>query len=422
MTQARLCPLVLLGALLASPVVMAAPSGASALVPPPVVPPPIPTSAGTGPVSAPTPSPAAKSVAPAKSPAPAVAPPPAKSAASPAAAPAAPALTKVPAPVVAPPKPSPFIPLGQQTGPAGAARVAEARDHFNRGLQHFKDGGLEAALAEFLRAYELAPSYRLHFNVAQVHYELRNYVEAKRSFQRYLAEADAELPSDRRALVEAELQKLDRLVAQFSVRTSVPGVQIAVDGVPAGLVAQGNLVLVNTNPGVRRVSAAKLGFLPASMVVTVTPGERRRLVFELAPVALASAPLAPGTNAAVSGLGSNGVMAGAGDADLTASAPSQPRMKLWVAVASTATLAAATGVFALVTRNAHADFDRQLARVPNDRQTVDDARSRMSRYAIVADVLAGATALAAGVSIYFAFTESADSERRIATAGWQGRF
>jgi hypothetical protein len=383
MTRLSPASLVVLCATLAPGAALAAP--ANPLVPPPVEAPALPTGA-----------------VPAKTP---------PATASPAAGPAKVSAPTGRAPVVTP-KPSPFIPLEQQTGPAGAARVTEARDHFARGLQHFKEGGLEAALAEFLRAYELAPSYRLHFNIAQVHYELRNYVEAKRSFQRYLAEADAELPPDRRALVEGELSKLDRLVAQFSVKTSVPGVQIAVDGVPAGLVAQGNLVLVNTNPGVRRVSAARSGFLPASLVVTVVPGERRKLVFELAPVAQVSAPLAPPTPSAL-----------APGADLTAyAAPPDPRLKLWISVASAVTLAAASGVFALVTRNAHEEFDHQLSRVPNERQNVDDARSRMSRYALIADTLAGATAVATGVSIYFVLTADSGHERQLATAGWQGKF
>jgi hypothetical protein len=316
---------------------------------------------------------------------------------------------------IMPPKPSPYLPLSQQVAPPGAARVSEAREHFNRGLQYFKDGGLEAALSEFLRANELAPSYRLFFNIAQVQYELRNYVDAKRAFQSYLAGADADLPPDRRALVESELTKLDRLVAQFSVRTSVPGVQITVDGIPAGQAALDNLVLVNTNPGVRRVSAAKAGFVPASMVVTVTPGERRRLVFELAPVASARMSLPPPALASM----------GARQADLAASAEPPGHTRLWVSVATAATLATATGVFALLTRHANTEFEHQLARVPNDPATLDDARHRLSRYALTADLLAGATAVATGLSLYFTFADDPAGSRRAgapAGLGLRGKF
>jgi hypothetical protein len=315
-------------------------------------------------------------------------------------------------PALVPPKPSPWVPLSQPAPPIGDGNaadpmaVAQAREYFTRGVQDFKDGALEAALGDFQRALELAPSYRLHFNIAQVQYELRNYADAKRSFQRYLAGADAELPADRRAMVEAELAKLDRLVAQFSVKTSVPGVQIAVDGVSAGLVSDAdNLVTVNTNPGLRRVSAIKMGFMPASMVVNVAPGERRKLVFELAPLALNRAPQAPAATA----------LATLPAADMTAIAGPPPRTALWVSVASAATLATATGVFALLTRSAHTEFDHQLARVPNEPQTLDDARTRVSRYALIADVLAGATAIATGMSVYFSFADSAP-DRRLAVA------
>jgi hypothetical protein len=317
-----------------------------------------------------------------------------------------------PTPLV-PPKPSPWVPLSQPAVPTGDGTasdpqaVAQARIYFTRGVQDFKDGALEAALGDFQRALELAPSSRLHFNIAQVHYELRNYADAKRSFQRYLAGTDADVPPDRRTMVEAELAKLDRLVAQFSVKTSVPGVQIAVDGVPAGQVSDAdNLVTVNTNPGLRRVSAVKMGFMPASMVVNVAPGERRKLVFELAPLALNRPPQAPAATA----------LAIAPRPDVTALAGPPPRTKLWVSVASAATLATATGVFALLTRSATSEFDHQLARVPNDPQTLDDARARVSRYALVADILAGATAVATGLSVYFSFADDSGPDRRLAMA------
>jgi hypothetical protein len=379
----RAACLVLIAASAAPRGAMATSSAPSGLVPGPLVPPPIGAPAGgTTPTQAST-----SSSAPKLGPRPAL-----------------------------PPKPSPFEPLSQQDGVAGAARVAEAREHFTRAVQYFKDGGLEAALAEFLRANELAPSYRLYFNIAQVHYELRNYVEAKRAFQRYLAGADAELPADRRAMVEAELAKLDRLVAQFSVKTSVPGVQITVDGVPTALVVYDNLVLVNTNPGVRRVAAVKSGFMPASMTVTVTPGERRKLVFELAPIAMSTPRLAPV------------VHAGTSVADVSASASEpNPKMKQWISIASAATLAVGTGVFALLTRSAHSDFEHQLSRVPNDPETLNETRRSMSRYALIADVLAGATAVATGASLYFTFIAPSEPEqRRLAAAppgvGVQGKF
>ena len=47
--------------------------------------------------------------------------------------------------------------------------VSEAARHFKLGVQLHGEGNLDAALAEFTRANELAPSYRLLYNMAKVH-------------------------------------------------------------------------------------------------------------------------------------------------------------------------------------------------------------------------------------------------------------
>src|SRR5262245_55283292 len=82
--------------------------------------------------------------------------------------------------------------------PGGRALAApsptdEARERFGRGVQLFHEGSLEAALAEFQKAHQLAPNYRLHYNIAQVQYELHNFVEALRSFWKYLAQGGSEI-------------------------------------------------------------------------------------------------------------------------------------------------------------------------------------------------------------------------------------
>src|SRR5690349_17758223 len=99
-----------------------------------------------------------------------------------------------------------FLSLGEgsvaaQTHPAPATAappVDEARSRFQKGVQLFHEGGYEAALAEFRKAYQLAPSYRLLYNIAQVHYELHDYVSALKSFRQYVVEGGTEIPADRR--------------------------------------------------------------------------------------------------------------------------------------------------------------------------------------------------------------------------------
>lgn len=310
-------------------------------------------------------------------------------------------------------KPSPFAPPPPPATAPPPGAVEKAREHFSRGLARFREGVPEAALAEFLRAYELAPSYRLHFNIAQVHYELRNYVGAQRVFRRYLAEGGAEIPADRRAQVEGELSKLEALVVQLSIKTSITDAQIAVDEVDVGKVGPANLVVIGVNPGVRRVTAAKPGYLPATLTVTALPGERRRLAFELTPVA------APVVLAKLHEPGPTNLVASAAPPPAPAS---NPRLKSWVSFGTTAAFAISTGVFALATRNAHDDFEDQLARVPNDQGTIDKARTKMKRLALVTDLLAAGTAVSTGVFLYFTFAAGPRDEPPRASVGWKGRF
>ncbi|MET0596064.1 MAG: hypothetical protein ABW133_25410, partial [Polyangiaceae bacterium] len=84
------------------------------------------------------------------------------------------------------------------TPPADKTAVDEARQRFQKGVQLFHEWSFEAALAEFRKAYQLAPSYRLLYNIAQVHYELHNYVDALKAFRQYLNEGGTDVPVDRR--------------------------------------------------------------------------------------------------------------------------------------------------------------------------------------------------------------------------------
>ncbi len=69
--------------------------------------------------------------------------------------------------------------------PSGDA-VSAARDHFQRGVELFREGDFAAALVEFRRTDELAPTYKLSYNIGQACFELRDYACALSAFRRYL--------------------------------------------------------------------------------------------------------------------------------------------------------------------------------------------------------------------------------------------
>src|SRR5262249_13662226 len=66
--------------------------------------------------------------------------------------------------------------------------VEDAQAAFRAGVDLYTAGDYPAALEEFERAYRLAPTYKILFNLAQVAYQRRDYVLASRYFNRYLDE------------------------------------------------------------------------------------------------------------------------------------------------------------------------------------------------------------------------------------------
>lgn len=170
-----------------------------------------------------------------------------------------------PPPASSAPGPTTSVSTGSQE--PSAANMEEARKHYERGLQLTNEENYEAALVEMERAYQLAPSYRIQYNLGRIHRQLNNYSAALRAYETYLQEGGANIPSERRAEVEKDLTVLKTRIASIEVVTNVPGADVSIDDVPIGKTPLTRTVVVN--PGRRRVSASKPGYAPAAQVVTV---------------------------------------------------------------------------------------------------------------------------------------------------------
>src|SRR5215467_4367472 len=103
--------------------------------------------------------------------------------------------------------------------------VEEARVHYHRGLELFDDGDFKLALVELERAYVLAPTYKLLFDIGQVHYQLNDYAKARGALERYLAEGKEDVPADRREQVEHDLATLRSRTARVTLRANVSGAE-----------------------------------------------------------------------------------------------------------------------------------------------------------------------------------------------------
>ena len=264
--------------------------------------------------------------------------------------------------------------------------VDEARLRFQKGVQLFHEWSFEAALAEFRKAYQLAPSYRLLYNIAQVHYELHNYVDALKAFRQYVNEGGSEIPVDRRTQVEAEIRKLVGRVGYIEVVANVDAGQVAIDDVPVGNLPIKAPILVN--PGVRRVSVTKPGFGTTARNVTIAGGDHAQVQLELNE-AVASHSQRDDANKKGSAKGDT---------------RSPPRTAMWISLAATGAFAVGAGVFALLAQDSKREFEYQLNTFPNTKSEIDAARSEMQRNAAITDVLAAAAVVSGGFTLYFALS------------------
>jgi hypothetical protein len=275
----------------------------------------------------------------------------------------------------------PVPPSDEQTEPP----TGNASEHFSRGVTFYKSGSLDAALAEFNRAYELRPDHRVLFNVGQVHSEKQDWVSAIRAFRLYLAEGADEIPADRAAAVRDMIKDAQGRVASVTIKANVLG-EVLVDGASAGSTRSAAPVLVNA--GIREIVVRADAFRPQSRRLILAGGEERSLDFVLEPVV---------------------ALAGTDDGSVPGGGPS-PRRGLstgaWVSFGGALVLAGGAVITALLTRQAQQNFSNELGRTPGDRMEIDRDRTQLRLWAGMTDGLTIAAAACAAVGVYLALSPS----------------
>jgi hypothetical protein len=279
--------------------------------------------------------------------------------------------------------------IGPQTVAAGEdADAAEAATRFQRAVDMYREGGYEGALAEFRKAYQISPSYRVLYNIAQAQYALHDFVGAYKSLVQYLNEGGAEIPTERRLQVDEMFAKLGDRIARIQIITNVDGADIRIDDVSVGTSPLPAAVPVNV--GTRKVSAFKAGSPEMFRVVTVAGKENMKIELDI------DEPTRP--VASTSSRRSSPVT-------VTAEAPSEPsRIPLILSASVAATCAVATGVFGYLALDAQRKFKDQVNRFPNSRTEIEDARTQSKRYGYLTDGFAAATMVSGGIAVYLALT------------------
>jgi hypothetical protein len=305
-------------------------------------------------------------------------------------------------------------PAVAQTKPAAAGDVDEARQRFQRGVELYKEGSFDAALAEFNKAYELAPNYRVLFNMAQVQTERHDYVAALKDFEKYLEQGGAEITAERREQVNKEIAALKGRVAELTITADVVGAELLVDGVSVGTLPLSEPVRVSV--GVRQLQVKKPGYETSTRTETIAGGENSHFDFQLQAI-----PVSTATPTVVT---TPPVFSQTKDSETVASDEHSSNVPFWVTLTSTTLLTGGAVTFAVLTRSANQRLDHQLGAFPGNQSGIDDARSTLKRDALVTDILTGAAVVSGGLCIYFAIkgshgksTETAQKTLQVGAAG-----
>jgi hypothetical protein len=165
-------------------------------------------------------------------------------------------------------------------GDDSAART-EARERFDRGLRLFNQQDNDGALAEFQRAYELAPHALVLYNIGLVYAAMGRPVAAVEVFDKLLAAPEG-LDAGRVTKVKAERDQQAQRIGEIVVTSSVNGARVEIDGLEAGKLPLTSPLRVST--GVHIVALVATGYAPARKQVVVPGQAKVEVSFELLPV------------------------------------------------------------------------------------------------------------------------------------------
>jgi len=166
----------------------------------------------------------------------------------------------------------------------------EADRHFKSGVALYKEAKYGEALAEFERAYEIAPHPLVLYNIAGCHRELSHYADAVKFYNRFLAEGKGKVPAARLSAAQTELDGILARIARVTVTVAPSdGATIIVDGNQLGTLVEMPLMLP---PGEHKIIARATGHKDVERTVRVASGDE--LTIDLTLPELPPEPATPG--------------------------------------------------------------------------------------------------------------------------------
>jgi len=171
----------------------------------------------------------------------------------------------------------------------------EADRHFKSGVALFGEAKYAEALAEFERAYEIAPHPLVLYNIAGCHRELSHYADAVKYYKRFLDEGKGKVPKERLAAAKTQLDGILQRIARITVGAP-DGATLTLDGTELGTMPLEMPLMVA--PGEHRIVVTSQGMKDAERTVRVASGDVVDVAMKLVeqPVEKPAEPVAPRTD------------------------------------------------------------------------------------------------------------------------------
>ncbi|MBW2278056.1 MAG: PEGA domain-containing protein [Deltaproteobacteria bacterium] len=284
----------------------------------------------------------------------------------------------------------------------------EARIQFDQGVLLYEEGRFDQAAVAFRRAYELKPSYKLLWNVAQVENELGNYSAALNAYTKYLADGGDEVSDERRQMVEKQLERLRFRVGELTIKCPVKGATVYINGKDRGTTPLDAPLYVNV--GEHEIEVTKQGKRLHREVLAVAGRQKVTVDVEVAGEELPPTPVEPETEPEPE----------PEPEEPEEPSPTGPRIWTWVALGVGVAAGVTGGILggkALSRKNSFMDEcgDGQCVKSPDcgsgwllitgiDEPTGrEDDRDRIKTMSLTADILYGVAAagVATGVVLFF---------------------
>jgi hypothetical protein len=233
----------------------------------------------------------------------------------------------------------------------------KAQTLLSEGTQFFNRGAMAEALDKFKEAYAEFASPKLLFNIGLTSRNLGRTVEAMGALEQFLEEA-TDAPPDMVVQAKQSVDELRGLLGNLTIKCSVPGPELALDGRPLGFAPLPKSLWVM--PGSHLVTAKHPEFSLTTVTVDVNAGTvhtvtlpMQRLAPEEPVASLAPAPTSIANPKVDAGLASSSDV----------SAPSKGwwlgRKWTWVAASSTVVLAGSAVAFGLSMQSKYDSLNRR---------------------------------------------------------------